>query len=216
VTILASDTFNRANENPILTPWLTRHDAGGTAVFQLLGNAIKGDLTDIDICVYDWTGSAPSSPDYKTTLIGFVIDTTNPGGPVARRVANGTGDDDYYVATLTTVAAAIVKRLAAGNSTLVSNVVSYADATSHDVQLEVSGTGPVSLIMRVDGVTVATFSDSASPLTAVGFPGVRNFIFNGVDEFRVEDLGGAAQVPGDYDAFVPQAAPALGPNIVVY
>jgi hypothetical protein len=190
VSILLSDNFNRANENPIAAPWV-RHGVG-TAVFQLNGNRLLGDLSDIDV-VYR-SDFSYGSADYKAS-VNFMVDSTNPGGVMVRRVANGT-DDDHYTLTITTTTLAIVKRRAGGNTTIASATISVTNASVHNIRLTATGTGPVALTGELDGVVTVSGSDTTNVLSAIGFPGLRNFFINGVDDFVVEDVAVAAALAG--------------------
>jgi hypothetical protein len=97
-----------------------------------------------------------TSPGFQTQRLGPAV-----------RYAAGTTDTCYYAAWLhdgTNITCQIVKRVA-GSDTVLSSVAD-AGATSGDVlRLEASGAGPVSLTAKRNGVTIATASDSTSPIT---------------------------------------------------
>lgn len=181
MSTLVNETYTRADENPIAAPW-TKHGTG-TAIFQLSSNQLRGDLSDVDVCFYDWTGTAPSSADY-TVSGDLTVDGSDAGGVIGRRVANGT-DDNYYAVILTTTALTLLVRNAGGNTTLGTPfVVSLTNATVHSIKLSMQGT---TIKAFLDGVEQISVTDAT--LSAVGFPGVRNFVFNGLDNFLVEDFG---------------------------
>lgn len=166
MTVLATDLFTRANEDPIASPWVA---GAGSDRMTLASNAMAPNTPAADAWAY-YDGSISWPNDQYCKLKVFVTGTAGGGsgaGPMVRKAA-GTSDASRYEL--------IVDHAASNNCTLrrrdsggtPTDIVVFTQAWSEgDVwELRVQGT---TLSVWLNGVQVSTNQTDAT--IASGFPG---------------------------------------------
>lgn len=165
MSILAIDTFDRANNADLGTAWDV---VSGEAAFQILSNAAAPSSPGSD-CGESYNGITWPADQYSQGPI-----TTIGGGPgtgIGFLVRASTVARTYYRAIieesggnweLARFAAGIFASLATGTTTYVAGAILRIDA---------QGAAPVTLRVIYNGVTLTTQTDSVSPI-ATGRAGI--------------------------------------------
>lgn len=153
---LASDSFTRADENPIASPW-----SYGIGTMQLLSNAARAVGTADAIA---WrTDVSPNQDQYAECKQTGGTD----GGPAVRVTTGGNG---YYLGG-TSGANAVWKVVSAATWTQIGSALNFTYTTSDVIRIAATGGATTSLKVYKNGSLQGTVSDSSSPLTtgSIGF-----------------------------------------------
>jgi len=184
LNVLATDNFNRANENPIASPWTSYLTAGG---IQLLNNIAQGVSTSLNTgSVYGGTGVG-SDQWAECVLLDASTAAKRDAGLFVRAQAGG-----YYCWLFYDGAVVWHNQLNfSGQTVIATRAPTWAN---NDVlRLEITGASPSILRCYQNGVQVgADISNSGGPQSG-GNPGLTIWsnVANGggsLDDFRMGDF----------------------------
>lgn len=135
-----------------------------------------------------WNGGKPADSTVGITVVAPRVGTY--AGVVARATAL-TDSRNHYAAYLDPSGVLSLARRNDWSYTYLATGATFSNA-NHRLELTVSGSGPVSLTVKVDGAVALQYSDASSAaLTAAGYDGI--FDFNGasqpLDDFAVSAPG---------------------------
>lgn len=159
-TALATHNVNWANADtdfPVANAVINSNHVRSTGTYNLFGGRYTASTSDTSVI----------------TLVGGAASSEDNTMPVVRASATSSGYGCYFSASASGNFTAVRFRkngayLADGNSG------TWAMASDHVMKIVASGTSPVSLSCYIDGVLVATATDSASPI-ASGNPGFTGY-----------------------------------------
>lgn len=200
MTILAQDSFNRANENPLAAPWSTA-SAGGPAGLKLVSNAVTPITTATDSWMY-YSGVTWPADQYVKVKVGTLNAGKWDAGPVARMSATGFNG---YVLTFNDGSHLTLFKVVGGSFGSALSSISTTLGVGDIVELRATGTSTTTLKMYINGVQIGTdVVDSSSPLTsgnaAIG-------MFDGAitaDDFEAGDFtAGPAGAAFDDTGYIP-------------
>lgn len=180
MAILASDNFNRADENPIASPWV---DPGFSGTAQLLSNAFNGTNSDGGV-YYDggvsWPADQYSKMTLKTPNIG---ESDTAGGPMCRVQTGAASGYIFGVGG----GFATIKKFTAGSLSGALASVSTASVLANSV-MEIRAVG-TTISGWVDGVQIVSATDSDF---ATGKPGLYKYPSGTIsyDDWEGGDVGG--------------------------
>lgn len=179
-----TDDFNRADEDPILSPWSNV----GRGALSLLSHVIEGfnTATSGDHCARHTT--AIGSDQYSQVRIK-TIDTGGACNGVSVRCSNSqntyygllVSNTDWFLTKVVNDANPVV--LATGSVTPSVNDIIYLSAT---------GTSTTILTAKLNTTTLGTYSDNSTPITS-GYVGMAQSGDTGArsqDLFQGGDIGG--------------------------
>jgi len=190
VTTLAFDNFNRADENPLASPYAVPGSSGFGGV-KLLTNMAAAVTASTDSWVYRTDVTSPND-QISTVKVGALSGSAFDAGPVVRM--SSTGANGYQLNYNDGANFYIFKVVSGGFSLLAS--IGGTLAVGDTMTLKVVGNVLTALKNGAAIGSGLTFTDSSSPITTgnIGFG-----IFGGterVDEFTAEDtssgMAGAA------------------------
>lgn len=117
------------------------------------------------------TTTAPASADYAVQADVFVrsLILSDNIAITARTAATGT---TFYAARSDGSNWTILKYVSGAASTLGTNAQTLVTGQNYRVKLEVSGSTTTTIKLSVNGVLLRTVTDSSSPITATGVPGI--------------------------------------------
>lgn len=180
-----SDDFDTGGtENPIGSPWLTGATNCGTftnVMAQTSGGKAEGNGSNsaayVNPALFAFSGNHKAS---------VTIDNPNACGPIVRAQA---GTSKCYVAYIfSSTGVAILKYdVSAGEVELGSDFTVTAIVADDVVSLEATGTGTVTLTLRINGVSQGTRTDSSSAYSG-GQPGMFSNGFTAFRAFSATDI----------------------------
>jgi hypothetical protein len=155
--VLATDTFTRADQNPISGNWTTCSGQGG---LRLLTTAIAHIDSGTDGCIY-YNAVTPNNDQYSQAVMTRGSDTTaGNGSGMCVTVRQATGANSLYdvcVNAAATLNVTLAKRVTGSYTAIWSRTATFADGDI--LKLSVTGT---TLKVFVNGVQVgADSTDSA-------------------------------------------------------
>lgn len=152
MSILATDSFNRADANPIAGNWTTE---SGMSAWKILTNQAQSSANTVDCGAFYNAVTWPAAQWSQGTIIASPNFTgSGDGGGVSVRIAAAAKTDYELVVGSGTAGCAINKRVAGVFSTIATSASTFA---ANDVAyLEAQGTA---LVAKKNG---ATFSLSVS------------------------------------------------------
>lgn len=182
--ILASDNFNRANENPIASPWI---DPGFSGAAQLLDNAFNGTNSDGGV-YYDGGVTWPADQYSKFALkTPNISESDSAGGPTCRVQ---TGAASAYIVGVGGGNMSISKIVAGSFTTLASASLVGVPANSV-VEIRAVGT---TISGWLDGVQIVSVTDATF---SSGKPGLYKYPSGTIsyDDWEGGDFAGDTTAP---------------------
>ena len=185
MTTLASDNFNRANENPLSGGgvWVPFTFGGLANALRLVSNEVGVVTASTDSwSVYD---GGITWPQDQWSECKYSVAGTGDGGPI---VHANTSAGNGYLANRSSGINWEIFRVSAGGFTSIASVAGSLSA-GDVMRLEVTGSTTKTLVLKRNGTQILSFADT-TPL-AVGKPGIG--LFDGtlrVDDWSAGDFAG--------------------------
>lgn len=162
-TELASDAFNRTNETPLASPWVTGTSDGG---FNLTSNVVVPVDTGSDSSAYY---SGPTWTTNQYAQVNITITATGGNGTgCGLSLRHSTSARTYYRAVITndTSNNLEVGRMSAGSFTSLA-LRTATFASGNTFRIEVTGSSTTTIKVFINGSqSGADITDSTSPITA--------------------------------------------------
>lgn len=148
--------------------WAENTGAGQVLTLDGSGHAYQSSAAGAG----DWIPSeTPSSADYSCTVVARRQGSSLVNiGPMVR--FQGSGASAYFVIFENPGTLSLYKRTSFSNNLMTSVSLTMADNTDYAISLEVSGSATTALVVKVDGVTQISTTDTTSPHTGAGKPGM--------------------------------------------
>jgi hypothetical protein len=191
VALLASDTFDRANANPIGSPWTT---ASGESAMQIVSNACTPSTLANDCAAYHSTIAWPAD-QYSKAKLSVTGTAGGKSGPTLK-VRQASGARTCYQLEVDHAATANVnvdKVVAGAFTSLTGFPLTLAWTDGDTWELRAIGT---TISVYRNGVLVGSAVDSASPITS-GNPGIgysSTETSASIDNWEGGDFAGATPV----------------------
>lgn len=164
-TPVATDNFTRSNESPLSGGGNWTACVSGVAGINLTSNQATGAESASGCRMYN--GASFSADQYAKITFAAVA-----SGNYLGLSLRGDGAGNYYDVAADNGVAFIRKASSGSPSTLTS--VSQVFIAGDILYLEVVGSSPAVLTLKLNGTTIGTYSDSSSPFTT-GKPGLASY-----------------------------------------
>lgn len=167
---IALDDFNRANNADLGASWTP---PTGAVAFSITSNeaAVTNGATE---CAEYNTTITPGPAQYSKVVLGSQIETNTGASGVGPAVRMATGARTYYQ-VLCNAGGVSLWEMSAGSRTQRGSTFSHTCIAGDIVELDISEIHVLTVILN--GTTVITFNDSASPIST-GVVGIAGEIFN--------------------------------------
>lgn len=172
----ASDSFNRADESPLASPWATGSLHSG---IYLVSNGVKASAANTSSFSYYNSGTWDADQWAEVTYTTVSTDT---GGPAVRGGSNGA----HYMVTFNGGLLKVFYVDSGGGFTGIGTQPAVTVTTGDVVRLQITGSN-----LEVFKNTVSQWTGTHSTLTS-GNPGI--FSYDGttvMDDWNAEDVNGA-------------------------
>ncbi len=170
-TQLGADTFTRANETPLASPWLDADVSAANTEFNLSGNSVTPELISHDAAMY-LSGITWASNQYAQAKITVTGTTAGSGPGLIVRAGTGSPNWSYYRITICKNATIcdIAKVTVGTYGNIGTRTGTWVDGDV--LRVEATGTTTVTLKIFQNGSQLgADITDSSSALQA-GVPGI--------------------------------------------
>jgi hypothetical protein len=119
-------------------------------------------------------------------------------GPLVR--ANGAANNFYCAYSNSGTTA--IRKITSGSSSQLATT-SATLAAGDVLRIEVTGSSPAALVVKINGTSVLTYDDSSSPFTSgeAGMSGYGESFSQGIDAWAGGDIGGAAASGKGYNYY---------------
>lgn len=180
----ASDSFTRANESPVTTPWATSYGGGLNLTSNVLISTASADRGSV------YNSGAWGAGQSAQGIVGALSDSTQYAGVLVR--ADTSGNAFQFVTDGTTGAGhTAIYRWDAGVGTELGGIATTF-ANGNGIRLDVSGTSP-DIVLTAYKDTGGGYSQ-VGQLTGVtghntGNPGAGNFGAGTLDDWSATDGG---------------------------
>lgn len=201
-SLLFSDDFNR-NASSLGARWSV-----GAGTFYTDGRAVS-DHSGGDRATEN--ASACSDCRVQVSVLGFGVAET---GVFLRAPSAGSGDRYDFV--LLSNAHVQIRRVRAGAITVLGDVLSGIAALDQPatLSLQATGTSPVTLVGRVNGLTRLSVSDGSAQALASGWAGLSTTNAGVVfDDFALWSVAGSAASPPDFGMAPPPDLSTAQPDL---
>lgn len=173
MTTLINDSFGRANESPITTPYAT---PSGFSSLQIISNQVANISANTDSAAYDNGNTYPDNQWSQVTI------ATVGGGDFGPAVRVST-TNDLYLCTNYNGVDVILFKIVGGGFTQIGQVVSVY-ALGDNIYLEAQGDATsTTLVVKKNGSTILTVIDATTPIT-----GGKAGIFGYDGSYRISNL----------------------------
>lgn len=171
MTVLRDDSFGRADENPLASPYATPSTMGS---LKLVSNAVGNVTGSSDSGMYD-NGSTYPDNQWAEVTIGTVGGSDC--GPSVRQSSGG----NHYCLTNYDAATIYLFKVTGGTSYNQIGTAAGTYAAGDVIYLEAQGDGTsTTLVAKKNGSTIITYTDTTTPFTGgkagmFGFDGTYRF-----------------------------------------
>ena len=153
MTVLIDDAFGRADESPLGSPYLAP-TSGIPGTLRLVSNQVANTTAATD----SWAYHNVTYPDDQWAEMTIAATGGIDFGPIVRETSTGSG---YEVTPTGGGGQITIQKVVNGAFSLLTGVVA-AYANGDVIYVEIKGN---TLIVKQNGTTIITFTDSSSPLT---------------------------------------------------
>jgi len=191
----ASDSFTRANETPVASPWVTVTPLGG---MNLTSNALVGVASNSRASLYSGTWGN----DQRVDAVVGALSTSNNYPEVW--VRGSTGGNGYKVYTDGSTGGTAIARMDAGAETIIQ-AVSVGFVNGDTLGIGIVGT---TITLYKNGVAQTPTATDAT--YASGLPGAGAYGVGTIDDWTATDGGGGAPAVPDNLVTMQPLRPAVG------
>lgn len=179
--LLASDNFNRANENPLSSPWAS---VAGVGALRVVSNMVANSGTDTD-CAMRYDGVAWPADHYSEVVVGAAV--PQDAGPGVR--ISTSGQNGYFANAYD--GWLHIFKWVSGVPTTVADLAELGPANGDAFRLAVAGN-----VLRVFVNGVQRGADATDSSLATGQPGVHIY----ESDVRYDSwAGGTDETPGTHE-----------------